>query len=303
MRYVDIDELEFPSDWESKADKALTDLRKEIENAELAAQLSGKDVELARKEAIKQGLDKKSRKNIWKDLSENLGKLTGYKCWYSESRNSGSDKDVDHFRPKGSVAEDQTHEGYWWLAFEWKNYRYSCKWCNQRRVDTVHNTDGGKWDHFPLGEGSFRAKTEADDYEDEDDIDLLDPTHPNEWRLLTFRPDGYPIPTQAEGVREHDRAKASIFFYHLDRHEFVIDRRELCKQIRRIIERMEIHRIQFVNPSSQKLKQLYLEDQKELLRLINKRKAAYSAAALAYAQAESSKTGREWLREVLEAHN
>lgn len=302
MRYVDIDELDFSSDWESRAQNALDELRKEIQNAELAAQLSGEDVALARKKAIKDGLNKTSRQKIWKDLSDNLGKLTEYKCWYSESRNSGSDKDVDHFRPKGSVAEDPTHEGYWWLAFDWKNYRYSCQWCNQRRVDAIHSTDGGKWDHFPLGEGSYRAKTEIDDYENEDDVELLDPTHPHEWKLLTFRPDGQPIPAKPKGTREHDRAKASIFFYHLDRHEFVRDRKELFRRIQRMIERMETLRIQFLNLKEKKLERLYIEDQKELLRLITK-KAEYSAAALAYAQAEGSKESREWLKEVLNPHN
>lgn len=301
MRYVDIDELEFPSDWESKAQKALDELRKEIENAELAAQLSGDDVVLARKKAIKEGLNKTSRQKIWKDLSDNLGKLTEYKCWYSESRNPGSDKDVDHFRPKGSVAEDPTHEGYWWLAFDWENYRYSCQWCNQRRVDVVHSTDGGKWDHFPLGVGSFRAKNENDDH-DEECVELLDPTHPHEWKLLTFRPDGHPIPAKLEGTREYDRAKASIFFYHLYKQEFVRDRKELFRRIKRIIERMETLRIQFLSLNIRKLERLYLEEQKELLRLINK-KANYSAAALAYAKAEGSKDNREWLKDVLNPHN
>lgn len=302
MRYVDIDELNFPSGWELKAKKALDELQTEIESAELAAQLAGEDIRLARKKAIKQGLNKSARQKIWRDLSDSLGKLTEYKCWYSESKNPGSDKDVDHFRPKGSVAEDPTHEGYWWLAFDWQNYRYSCQWCNQRRVDTQHNTDGGKLDHFPIREGSFRAKTEADDYEDEDDIDLLDPTHPNEWKLLTFRPDGQPVPVKRENTREHDRAKASIFFYHLDRHEFVRDRKELFRKISRIVQRMEALRTQFLNSNAQKIYRIYINEQKELLRLI-KDKATYSAAALAYAKAESSKANREWLKEALDSHN
>jgi hypothetical protein len=301
MRYVDIDELDFSPEWELRAQKALDELRKEIENAELAAQLLGEDVALARKKAIQDGLNKTSRQKIWKDkdLSDNLGKLTEYKCWYSESKNPGSDKDVDHFRPKGSVAEDPTHEGYWWLAFDWKNYRYSCQWCNQRRVDAIHSTDGGKWDHFPLGLGSFRAKNENDDLDEENDFDLLDPTHPREWKLLTFRPDGHPIPAKPEGTREYDRAKASIFFYHLDRYEFVRDRKELVKRIRRIVEYMEMLRLRFSDP---KMRRLYIEQEKELLRLINE-KAEYSAAALAYVKAEGSKNDRQWLKEVLDLHN
>lgn len=304
MRYVDIDELDPSIEWKSRATKALDELRKEIKNAELAAQLSGEDVALARKKAIADGLKKQARQKIWRDLSDDLGKLTAYKCWYSESKNSGSDKDVDHFRPKGSVSEDTDHEGYWWLAFDWKNYRYACTWCNQRRVDRIHSTDGGKWDHFPLGEGSFRAKDESDNYDDEDDVELLDPTHPNEWKLLTFRPDGEPIPARPEGTREYDRAKASIFFYHLDRHEFVRDRKELFKKVQRLIEQMESFQLQFSAPNAAKVKRWYIDAQKDLLRLISK-KAEYSAAALAYARSEvrvrqhGQEIEREWLKEML----
>lgn len=303
MRYVDIDELDPSIEWKLRAEKALDELRKEIENAELAAQLSGEDVALARKKAIADGLKKKARQKIWRDLSKDLGKLSNYKCWYSESKNSGSDKDVDHFRPKGSVSEDPDHEGYWWLAFDWKNYRYSCTWCNQHRVDRIHSTDGGKWDHFPLGEGSFRAKNESDDHDNED-VELLDPTHPNEWKLLTFRSDGQPIPTKLEGTREYDRAKASISFYHLNRHEFVRERKELAKKVQRVVERMEELRLQFLDSNVKKLEQQYIKEQRELLRLI-KETAEYSAAALAYARAEvrvrqrGQEIKREWLEDIL----
>ncbi|MFZ4676944.1 MAG: hypothetical protein ACOYM4_14855 [Nodosilinea sp.] len=311
MRYIDIDELifeldsDFISNWESKAERALDELRKEIENAELAAQISGEDVALARKKAITDGINKSSRQKIWKELADSLGSYTDYKCWYSESKNPGADKDVDHFRPKGSVKEDPDHEGYWWLTFDWRNYRYACTWCNQRRVDVIHSTDGGKWDHFPLGEGSFRARSESDDYYDEDDVELLDPTHPHDWKLLTFLPDGQPAPTAPEGTREYERAKSSIFFYHLDKYEFVRDRRRLVRRVQSIIERIETHRIQLLEPGTKRVRRLYIEAQKELLRLIDEKKAPYSAAALAYARSEIkvSQNGqpaeRKWLDDML----
>lgn len=303
MRYVDIDELNPSPEWKAKAEKALDDLRKEIKNAELAAELSKEDIAAARKKAISDGLKKKTRQKIWRDLSDDLGKLTNYKCWYSESKNSGSDKDVDHFRPKGSVLENPDHEGYWWLAFDWKNYRYSCTWCNQRRVDRIHSTDGGKWDHFPLCEENSRAKDECDDCDNED-VELIDPTHPSEWKLLTFRSDGKPIPVKPEGTKEYNRAIASISFYHLDKHEFVRERKELFNKIQRVVERMEDLRLQFSTLNVIKLERLYIKEQKELLRLINK-KAEYSAAALAYARSEvrvrqrGQEIEREWLKEML----
>jgi uncharacterized protein (TIGR02646 family) len=303
MRWVDIDKVEFPLNWQSRANNALNELRKEVENAELASQVSGEDVAVARRKALTDGLKKTSRQKIWKDLAPKLGELSNFKCWYSESKNSGSDKDVDHFRPKGSVAEDSEHEGYWWLAFDWLNYRYSCTWCNQRRVDIENRTDGGKWDHFPLRAGSFRAKKEGDDHDDEE-VELLDPIDPHDWKLLTFRSDGQPTPAKREGTREHDRAKASIWFYHLDRQEFVKDRRELSRRIQRLVQYMETLRIQI---SNQKMRKLYKDQEKELLRLIDKN-SEYSAAALAYTRAEVYKierghqVKREWLEEILNSN-
>jgi uncharacterized protein (TIGR02646 family) len=302
MRWVDIYELEFPPGWHDRATQALNELRKEIENAEFAAQLSGEDVATARKKAISAGLNKEKRKKIWRDLAPYLGRLRKEKCWYSESKNSGSDKDVDHFRPKNAVAEDPSHEGYWWRAFDWRNYRYSCKWCNQRRVDVVHSTDGGKWDYFPIGNG-FRARLEGDNCDDEW-VNLLDPTVAADCKLLTFRSDGHPTPAKEQGTREYERAKVSIWLYHLDRKEFVNDRKELAGRIKRIVQYMETLRPCITDL---RMRMLYLNQEMELFRLIG-RNSDYSSAALAYARAEvytierGHQVKREWLEEILNSN-
>lgn len=300
MRWVDIDELDIPDGWQAKADKALDELRKEIANAELAAQLAGGDVATARRAAITNGLNKSARKQIWRDLAPHLAKLQDGKCWYSESRNPGSDKDVDHFRPKNRVAEDPDHEGYWWLAFDWRNYRYSCKWCNQRRNDAANQTDGGKWDHFPISPESYRSRQERDNWRLEE-IDLLDPIDPEDWKLLTFRPDGQPTPTELPGTREHVRAKISIQVYHLHCYELVRDRKMLAGEIKRLVEDMELLYSKITDPE---MRILYKNQQRKLLRAV-KPNSEYSAAALAYAKAEIYKTEyghqvrREWLERIL----
>jgi uncharacterized protein (TIGR02646 family) len=299
MRWVDLDKLEFPNGWQDKANRALEELREQIILAESTARSNGSNVLIARKAAISNEFKKSKRQNIWKELSPYLAKLRKNKCWYSESKNSGSDKDVEHFRPKGAVADDPDHEGYWWLAFDYQNYRYSCQWCNQRRVDTLNGTNGGKCDHFPVG-GSYRARSEGDDCDNEE-IELLDPTDPSDWRLLTFRPDGKPIPAKQLGTREHERAEVSIRLYHLDHKDFVDDRRSLAGKVRRLIQRMEIHRPYIGDLNMRKV---YKEEEKELLRLID-HDSEYSAAALAYARSEIHKmerghqVTREWLREIL----
>ncbi|MCG5060778.1 MAG: hypothetical protein KA714_23075 [Limnoraphis sp. WC205] len=303
MRWIDIDQLEIPDGWQAKADKALNELRQEIERAEQEACLTGKDISVARKKAISEGLDKNSRKKIWRDLAPYLARLHNGKCWYSESLNPGSNKDVDHFRPKNRVNEDPDHEGYWWLAFDWRNYRYSCQWCNQRRVDTANNTNGGKWDRFPVF-GTFRARQEEDNFEMEE-VDLLDPIDPEDWKLLTFRPDGQPTPASINtDTREYKRAEISIQVYHLHCQEFVRDRKKLATNIRLLIERMEIYYSKITDST---MRTLFKNSQKELFRLID-RDSEYSAAALAYARSEVYKmerghqVKREWLEKILNSN-
>lgn len=303
MRWVDLDKLDFPDGWQEKADTALNDLRNAIIKAESDAKSVDKDIAIARKSIITAEFKKNKYQKIWKDLAHYLAKLRNNKCWYSESKNSGSDKDVEHFRPKNSVNGDPTHEGYWWLAFDWRNYRYSCQWCNQRRVDKINDTDGGKWDFFPISVTSFRARQEGDNH-DEEEIDLLDPTDPHDWKLLTFRPDGQPIPAKQSGTRECVRAEASIRLYHLNHKEFVNDRKSLAGKVKRLVQDMELLRPKIKDPTMRKL---YKNQEKELLRLFD-RDSEYSAAALAYTRIEIYKiehghqVKRDWLDEILNSN-
>jgi hypothetical protein len=304
MRYVDISELQVPANWQARADQALNGLRDEIAQADAAALAAGQDRTAARKAAIRAGLAIQARSDLWRELGPELKKLGDGKCWYSESRNPTADKNVDHFRPKAKVVEDDAHEGYWWLAFRWQNYRYASQWCNQHRNDKINNTSGGKADHFPLRPGSLRAYAEADDCELED-IELLDPVDPEDWKLLTFRSDGYPIPVSPAGTPEHARAARSIDVYHLHCRELVDERRPLAGMVQRIVEEME--RIQPGIATDAHLKGFYKRQLIELLKLIQKR-ADYSAAALAYARAEIYKlegghqVKRDWLEQILNSN-
>ncbi len=301
MRYVDIDILELPDGWQTRADRALDSLRREIAEAEARARAAGQDPAAARKAAILAGLSIAARTQIWRDLTSPLAALTNGKCWYSESRNPTADKNVDHFRPKNRVHEDPGHEGYWWLAFQWRNYRYASQWCNQRRVDDEHGTSGGKWDHFPLCPGNPRARLETDDYALEQP-ELLDPIDPDDWKLLTFRQDGYPTPAKQPGTLEYQRAQTSIEVYHLHCNELVNERRALAGEIQRLVQDLERLRPQIVRNGGMKV--LYKNRQKDLLRAIRP-DADYSSAALAFARAEiyaivaGQQMKREWLEEML----
>jgi len=300
MRFVDITELEFPVGWQARADSALAELRAEIDAAVAVTAASGGDVAAARRKAISDGLAKAARMKVWQDLGPHLAALMKRKCWYSESLNPTADKNVDHFRPKNRVAEDAAHEGYWWLAFDWRNFRYSSQWCNQRRVDKKNGSSGGKLDHFPLAPSSTRAFAEGDDLDCEDPA-LLDPIDPDDWKLLTFRPDGHPTPSKPAGSADHERAESSIRIYHLHCKELVDDRRIVFGRIQRLVQGLERLRPKIDDP---KIRAVYKSHQVELLKAVRP-DSEYSAAALAYTRAEiytlskGHQVRRDWLAEML----
>lgn len=98
-----------------------------------------------------------------------LERLFHDKCAYCEWKpTGGSDWDVEHFRPKGRVAEREDHLGYYWLAYAWSNLYPSCTHCNQNRKDKLRWGDpaelpaAGKRDQFPLHDETTRVMSHED---------------------------------------------------------------------------------------------------------------------------------------------
>ena len=68
------------------------------------------------------------------EVRKALEALFGRKCAYCEISIARMDWDIEHFRPKGRIAErEEDHPGYYWLAYTWENLFPSCTWCNQHR--------------------------------------------------------------------------------------------------------------------------------------------------------------------------
>ena len=68
------------------------------------------------------------------EVKQKLHQLFHGKCAYCETFYSASGPvDVEHFRPKGAVAGEPQHPGYWWLAMKWENLLPSCIDCNRKR--------------------------------------------------------------------------------------------------------------------------------------------------------------------------
>jgi hypothetical protein len=117
---------------------------------------------------------------LYKRFMAFLLELFRQKCAYCESKIANTQPgDVEHFRPKGRVVDDNfkpirvkhavkgeiNHPGYYWLAYDWSNLLPSCIDCNRFRKSgatakvIVNKADSGagKADRFPLEDETTRA--------------------------------------------------------------------------------------------------------------------------------------------------
>jgi uncharacterized protein (TIGR02646 family) len=122
--------------------------------------------------------------DVWGELKEWLLSLSHGKCWFSEAKDCFNHWDVEHYRPKKSAkdADGTEHEGYWWLAFNWENFRI-CGNAGNRKKGT----------YFPLREGCQRATFQNSDLRYEIPM-LLDPIDDDDPNLLSFNMEGKAIP-------------------------------------------------------------------------------------------------------------
>jgi len=197
-----------------------------IQRAQRATQLLSGLPDTERKAKINKRL------SIWGAAKQELSNLSNGKCWYCESRQVRSNKDVDHFRPKNGVIEDAAHPGYWWLAFEQTNYRFSCNYCNSHHTDDRTGVTGGKQDHFPLLPGSTRAMTATANLNLEFP-ELLDPCMLADTLCLIFSTSGQVSPRYSNGSNsiKNRRAETSIRVYHLNHSDLVDARAALGVEI------------------------------------------------------------------------
>ena len=164
--------------------------------------------------------------SVWGEIKDQLLEMSDLKCWYSEAPDAVSDWHVDHFRPKKrALDEDKTeHEGYHWLAFDWRNYRIAGSYPNSPHRDGEGVTRG-KWDYFPLANGSVRANWHQRDCFGEICL-LLDPTNHGDPKLMTFDEKGLPIPTAPDSAIVRKRVETTVRLLHLDHDRLVRARKQ-----------------------------------------------------------------------------
>jgi len=225
MRRIRLDQLQLPPGWKELAARARC-------LVEAAAPLNRVDVV-------------NNNSDVWRALKPNLANLSNNKCWYCETPRVREDGEVDHFRPK-SARDNDDHNGYWWLAFDESNFRFSCKYCNQHRMDPDSREIGGKGSTFPLLVGGTRACCPKDPL-DEERCALLDPIRPGDAELLGFTEDGQAVPEADPDLEpdEVERAHISIRTYHLNHSWLRAKREQLALGVKSLIaqaqENFQLH--------------------------------------------------------------
>jgi uncharacterized protein (TIGR02646 family) len=196
VRFIDLDGKEPSQAWRDKA-KAVSD---RLDNAATKAE----------RDKI---IDENSA--LWSELKDWLVQLSGGKCWFSEARDVFSHWDVEHYRPKKSAKnlDGTKRDGYWWLAFDWHNFRVCGNVGNRKK--------GG---FFPLREGTHQATAANRNIDDEFPY-LLDPTRPEDPLLLSFDEGGDIKPLADLDDWNKARVEESIKRYKLREHEPLMEAR------------------------------------------------------------------------------
>lgn len=172
------------------------------------------------------------------------------KCAYCESfYDATAPVDVEHFRPKGRVAEDEAHPGYWWLAADWNNLLPSCIDCNRRRRQRLAEPGGapmadstGKADQFPV-EGAHLADHAAD-IGAERPL-LIDPCRDDPARHLGFLVDTNPLLALVlplDAAEAPQRGAAAIRVHGLNRLALVQERTRVLRRLellREVLARLD----------------------------------------------------------------
>lgn len=176
----------------------------------LEAQQVTAELRAASNESERKAIIEKNEK-LWRDdrVRNWLLKLYNNKCWYTEAQESVSSIHVDHYRPKGRVTDFDKNEydGYWWLAFDWTNYRICGQLVNVKKRDL-----------FPLDEPQ-RASSENPASLKLEATLLIDPIT-DDARLISYEMDEDAcIAVPAAGIDhcEKKRATATIDILGLNR--------------------------------------------------------------------------------------
>jgi hypothetical protein len=177
-----------------------------------------------------------AHRDEWVAFRTHFERVYGEKCWYTECANPGTDIDIDHYRPKGSIGEDHEHGGYWWQALNWRNFRLSCHRANRLRVNPETGDTYGKGDHFPLLDPNQRWRDPNAPCRERPL--LLDPVQASDAAYLTYDINGkVALSPRLENDEDAKRRfVASRVYFHLDWPSIRAQRQMLYVDITRRID-------------------------------------------------------------------
>lgn len=208
-------------------------------------------------------------KSHWDQLKPWLLTLSGGKCWFSEAREVYSHYDVEHFRPK-KIAKGfggYMRDGYWWLAFDYMNFRV---------CGNVGNRKKGGW--FPLKQGSL-CSTYAVQCEESETPYLLDPIDDHDVSLIAFDEEGKAIPAPGISDWEQERVYETVKRMKLNEHTALAEeRRKVWQKVSRLIEDFTTAKARCCSGSNPAVKAKLTEVQARL-RELTKTTAELSAVA------------------------
>lgn len=168
-----------------------------------------------------------AKSDHWGALKEWLLALSAGKCWFSEVRELYSHYDVEHFRPKkeARALDGSMRDGYWWLAFDYMNFRV---------CGNVGNRKKGGW--FPLRDGSL-CSSYAHQCEESETCYLLDPIDVADVALIAFDEEGKVIPTPGASTWEQERVQETVKRLKLNEHVTLAEaRRKVWQKVDYLIE-------------------------------------------------------------------
>lgn len=167
----------------------------------------------------------------WGSLKPWLMAMSHGKCWFSEARELYSHYDVEHFRPKkeAKALDGTLRDGYWWLAFNYTNFRL---------CGNVGNRKKGGW--FPLRTGSMCSSYVAQCEESEAPY-LIDPIDEDDVKLVAFDEKGDVIPVPACSAWDSQRVIETVKRLKLNEHPALSDeRRKVWQKVDNLIEQYKV---------------------------------------------------------------
>jgi len=177
---------------------------------------------------LKKGKHKYKSAYYGAGCKKELESLYHNKCCFCESDPSpAAFWQVEHFRPKNKSPKKSpygTHEGYYWLGYEWSNLLLVCQKCNNKKSS-----------HFPIADQTLRLNSHSVDFAGNIIFLITDTVYQNEGHMLLnpeidtvedyfiFKPNG-----EIAGIDPEGRGALSIKLYGLQRERLVLGRKKIA---------------------------------------------------------------------------